>query len=369
MADQSPRLSLPLIQPSQAQKHVTHNSALELLDVISQLNVIALNVNIPPGAAVNGDAYAIGAAPQSEWADHGNTIALYSNGGWLFIAPRNGWRLWDQTSQDLYVRKNDAWHPVTVLQNAEGVGINTGFDAVNRLSVASSATLLTHETAGGGHQLKLNKDGATSTASLLFQTGFAGRAEMGTMGNDDFAIKVSGDGSAFVTALSFDSSTGQVSGQAVQQSPDDTAQGRLMRADWGYGPGNTVGPVSQAGGVPTGAIIENGQTLDGDYVRFADGTQICSGTINLNYTDPNRVEAIWTFPMAFSTAPHSFVGTPDAQSIASNASPGTDELGAIMYSNLSTTQTQIKLHRISGLTDFDLGDFISCRVTALGRWY
>ena len=331
--------------------------------------MIAIDATTPPVAAVNGDAYALSATPQSEWAGQANTLALYSNGGWLFIAPRNGWRLWDQTSQELYVRKEDAWHPLTVLQNAEGVGINTSFDAVNRLSVASSTTLLTHETAGGGHQLKLNKDAAASTASLLFQTGFAGRAEMGTMGNDDFAIKVSGDGSAFVTALSFDATTGQVSGQAVQQSPDDTAQGRLMRADWGYGPGNVVGPVSQAAGVPTGAIMESGQTLDGDYVRFADGTQICSGTVTLNYADPNRVEATWTFPTAFSAAPRSLAGTPDTQSIATDASPGADELGTIMYSNLGTTQTQIKLHRISGLTDFGVGDFVSCQVTAAGWWY
>lgn len=36
-----------------------------------------------------------------------------------------------------------------------------------------------------------------------------------------------------------------------------------------------VGAVSQSGGVPTGAIVEQGSNGNGEYVRFADGTQIC----------------------------------------------------------------------------------------------
>ncbi|WP_244996094.1 hypothetical protein [Enterobacter kobei] len=36
-----------------------------------------------------------------------------------------------------------------------------------------------------------------------------------------------------------------------------------------------LGTVSQTGGVPTGAVIEKGSNSNGEYVRFADGTQIC----------------------------------------------------------------------------------------------
>lgn len=39
--------------------------------------------------------------------------------------------------------------------------------------------------------------------------------------------------------------------------------------------GNILGPVSQSGGIPTGAIIERGNNANGEYVRYADGTQIC----------------------------------------------------------------------------------------------
>ncbi|WP_339504056.1 pyocin knob domain-containing protein [Pseudomonas sp. RL_105y_Pfl2_101] len=42
-----------------------------------------------------------------------------------------------------------------------------------------------------------------------------------------------------------------------------------------YNSGNMVGAVSQVGGIPTGAIIESGTNSNGEYVRFADGSQIC----------------------------------------------------------------------------------------------
>ena len=48
MPDQTPRLSLPLLLESQAQKHVTHNEALRRLDVLAQLAVLAFDAATPP---------------------------------------------------------------------------------------------------------------------------------------------------------------------------------------------------------------------------------------------------------------------------------------------------------------------------------
>ena len=41
-----------------------------------------------------------------------------------------------------------------------------------------------------------------------------------------------------------------------------------------FNQGNIVGTVSQSGGIPTGAVVERGSNANGEYVRFADGTQI-----------------------------------------------------------------------------------------------
>lgn len=56
MSDVSPRLKLPLIAPSQALKHVTHNEALLRLDAITQLSVEALGVTTPPNPPLRGPA-------------------------------------------------------------------------------------------------------------------------------------------------------------------------------------------------------------------------------------------------------------------------------------------------------------------------
>lgn len=48
MSDQSPRLALPYLQAAHAQKHVTHNEALQRLDLLAQLVVEAFDENAPP---------------------------------------------------------------------------------------------------------------------------------------------------------------------------------------------------------------------------------------------------------------------------------------------------------------------------------
>jgi len=63
MSDISPRLSLPLIQGSQAQKHVTHNEAIDLLDLLVQLVVEAVEANDPPVTPTEGEVWVLGAAP------------------------------------------------------------------------------------------------------------------------------------------------------------------------------------------------------------------------------------------------------------------------------------------------------------------
>ncbi len=188
----------------------------------------------------------------------------------------------------MQVWDGNAWvDPPIATKDLDGVGIATGYDSTNRLSVRSQATLLSHD--GTGHQLKINKASASDTASLLFQSNWTGHAEMGLSGNNGFAIKLSPDGGSWTDALSFDPSTGAASGAAVQACADDTTTGRLMRADFGYGPGNLLGTVSESGGTPTGAVIERGSTSNGEFVRNADGALFASNA------------AIWDFPAAFAT--------------------------------------------------------------------
>lgn len=224
MSDQTPNLSLPFIMPAQAQKHVTHNEAIELLDMIVQLTLEATGATTPPGAANEGQAWALGSGAVDGWTGQDGMIAAWRGGGWLFVAPRDGWLAWVRDAAELQVLTGGAW--VTqggdpVLQNLPSVGINATADATNRLSVNADATLLNNN--GAGHQVKINKAGSGDTGSLLYQTGFSGRAEMGLAGNDDFSIKVSPDGAAWTTAVTLEAASGRVQiGEVLQLKPSTT---------------------------------------------------------------------------------------------------------------------------------------------------
>lgn len=416
MPDTSPRLQLPYLQPSQAQKHVTHNEALQRLDVLTQMTVVSLEAEVPPSEPAAGDIHALGGAPTLAWAGQEGKLAFWDGTAWQFLAPQTGWRAHDLASQRAHVYNGTTWVPeVNGLQNADQVGVGTTANATNRLAVASEASLFTH--AGAGHQLKINKAAAGDTASLLFQSDWTGHAEMGLAGDTAFSIKTSANGSSWSEPLRLDAGAGTIAlspaasvraelsdsalqvdvpltGSAVQSDAYDETAGRVMKVggfglgaelsdlsgdvfangnktgfyyarpaanagasdtpadgDWHvlksmhqsgeaaalaipqdsaanadawwttqhggaagawrrmFDTGNAVGTVSSAGGVPTGALIESGSNANGDYMRFADGTQIC-WYLKLLTTEPVQTAAgplfvanlqNWTYPAAFAS--------------------------------------------------------------------
>lgn len=428
MSDVSTRLDLPFIAPSQAQKHVTYNEAVQRLDLLVQMALDGFAATEPPAAPEPGARYALGLGAMGAWAGQDGQIALFVGEGWIFVAPQEGWLATERGTDRLRLYRDGDWHSVP--GRLDMLGIAAEADSVNRLSVAAEATLLNH--AGAGHQLKINKSTATATASLLFQTGFAGRAEMGISGQDDFSIKVSANGTAWTEALHVNAQTGHISGAAVQSGPTDTMAGRLMAvgafglgsnatptnlADINatstpsgfhrivntatgtfpagaplfgvmqverYGPTDIVqtykpisadalytrrytggawqawrqvysqnsilGTVSQSGGVPTGAVIERGSNANGRYVRFADGTQICTANLTSNGTE----STVWTYPAAFVGVDG--VAIAPAIGAARMANPATAGIGnATLTFNVWT---------IAGARMAN-----DLRITATGRWF
>jgi hypothetical protein len=208
-ADRSPILSMPFIQPAQAQKHVTHNEAIRLLDVAVQLAVTNRTRATPPASPAVGDRYIVASTASGLWDGQQGRIAFYAEDGWEFVQPKTGWQAYILAEAQTAVYNGALWETSAGFSTLPILGINAIADSTNRLVVSSPATLFDH--AGAGHQLKVNKAAAANTASLLFQTGFSGRAEMGTMGDDSFAVKVSADGTTFIEALRIAGSTGHAS--------------------------------------------------------------------------------------------------------------------------------------------------------------
>lgn len=210
--DETTHLKLPYILAAQSQKHVTHNEALRALDALVQLSVLDKDLAAPPGSPAAGARYIVGAAPTGAWSGHAAHIAAYQDSAWAFYVPLEGWLAWVADENVLYAFDGASWIPAPGASGSVNpvamVGVNATADATNRLAVASPASLFNHD--GAGHQLKINKASAGQTGSVLFQTGFSGRAEFGLAGDDDFQVKVSADGSTWKQAIVTDRSTGIV---------------------------------------------------------------------------------------------------------------------------------------------------------------
>jgi hypothetical protein len=505
MSDVSAVLALPYILPAQAQKHVTHNEAIRVLDVLVQLAVADRTRTAAPASPVIGDRHIVAVGAVGEWAGKDTQIAVYDVEGWVFFPPQAGWRAEVLADGAAVVFDGSAWNGANQLPaSVDQIGVNSSADSTNRLAVSSAATLLTH--AGAGHQLKVNKAAPGDTASLLFQTGFSGRAEMGLAGNDAFSVKVSADGTVFAEGLrvapdgavslpngavlsdgtlaapglrfASDAGTGlarpatstlalvtggvqraalsatafqldvPATGSAVQASSHDATAGRLGRVfatggvfGWGIAQGASLGPVvtgangvtvaglyrtdtsttnlpasassgllevfhgaggdtihqrwtattadnatrgwqrrasggiwtawaliynqttllgavSQSAGVPTGAVIERGTGANGEFVRFADGTQICTRT-NLSAANASTTSGAlfcsadvgWTFPAAFAAAP---VVTGDVD----------DSDGWLVAGTPSVTAVNLRV--MSSVTK---AAALALRALAVGRWF
>src|SRR3546814_21161687 len=76
----STRLALPLLNPGQAQKEMTHNEALTLLDLTLGAFVRDIGVAEPPAAPAIGDCWLIGAAPVGAWAGQAHALAGWTAG-------------------------------------------------------------------------------------------------------------------------------------------------------------------------------------------------------------------------------------------------------------------------------------------------
>ncbi len=242
----SPHLTLPYLAGAQAQKHLTVNESLSLLDGLIHLSVISRATATLPATPLDGDRYLIAASPTAEWTGHAGQLALRMEGAWRFLAPREGWRMWVADENAFLVFDGATWvasgsgggaswgtitgtlstqtdlqtalnakapashtHPssqITDFQNLPMLGVNATADTTNKFSVNSGAALFNH--AGAGTQIKINKNAVADTASFLFQTGFSGRAEIGTTGDNNLHVKVSADGSSYFESLLINGTNG-----------------------------------------------------------------------------------------------------------------------------------------------------------------
>jgi hypothetical protein len=132
-----------------------------------------------------------------------------------------------------------------------------------------------------------------------------------------------------------------------------------------YTQGDILGTVSQSGGVPTGAVIERGSNANGEYVRFADGTQICTQRLSEIAIDNSfgsgglfRSNTFsWTFPATF------VVGSAQGANLFGRVGNANGLCVQIPYGNLTTQATDIRAFATASVASTDVF------LTAIGRWF
>jgi Protein of unknown function (DUF2793) len=116
----TPRLSLPVIEAAQAQKHVTHNEALVLLDALTQLAVEDRTLTAPPGSPADGACYIPASGASADWSGWDGQIALYSGGGWLKIVPVSGLKAWVKAERLTVTYEDGVWRDGVALTSGGG---------------------------------------------------------------------------------------------------------------------------------------------------------------------------------------------------------------------------------------------------------
>ena len=142
MSDTTPRLKLPYILQSQAQKEVTHAMSLNSLDALLQTAVEAATLTTPP-AGSEGSLYVIGTGATGAWSAKDNQLVQFIGGSWVFYAPFEGLRVWDKQTAQPLVYKGAGW------QNELSAANKIGFFGVTPVVKATVSFGNTDNEIGG----------------------------------------------------------------------------------------------------------------------------------------------------------------------------------------------------------------------------
>lgn len=109
MTETTPRLGLPFIIASQAQKHITHNEALRDLDVLVHLTVEDNTQTTPPTDATDGQCYVVADGATGDWSGRATQIAVRKDQAWHFYIPTEGWTCWLRSRNAMMVFEGYSW--------------------------------------------------------------------------------------------------------------------------------------------------------------------------------------------------------------------------------------------------------------------
>ena len=109
MSEMTDRLLLPLLATAQAQKEVTHNEALTLVDLLLAPVVEAVAPASIPASPVPGQGWIVGASPSGAWSGQAHRLAFWTGGGWRFVDAPQAMTVWSTADAQPVQRVSGGW--------------------------------------------------------------------------------------------------------------------------------------------------------------------------------------------------------------------------------------------------------------------
>ncbi len=239
-------LMLPYLAAAQAQKHVTHNEALRLLDAMVQLAVLDRTRTAPPVSPADGDRHIVASGAIGVWAGWDLNIAYWVDGAWTRLVPRPGWlafiaaegifvswtgSAWqalgapENVSDAVFSLVNDADPTKRALFNLSGLssGATRTFTLPNTSSelaiLAGTQTFSGNKTFSG----TLTASGATATIGTATGTATYGVGTGATASGSTKTVNLgTGGASGSNTVVNIGSATAGAGGTTVINTPTVT---------------------------------------------------------------------------------------------------------------------------------------------------
>ena len=123
---QTARHQLPFLAVGQAQKEITHNEALVLIDALINAAVIAELSSAPTGLieADAGKCWLISSGSTGVWFAKTGQIACWTGGSWRYILPVEGTRIWHNALDSQVIRRGALWQESPVISAPSGGSVN-----------------------------------------------------------------------------------------------------------------------------------------------------------------------------------------------------------------------------------------------------
>ena len=120
----TPRFALPMLFAGQSQKEFFVNEALLRADLLLHCAVEG-RLTSPPAAPSPGQAWLVGVAADGAFVGHEHEIAAWTDGGWRFLAPVEGLRVFDRSRGAFRIFIAGAWdEPASIAPPTGGATVD-----------------------------------------------------------------------------------------------------------------------------------------------------------------------------------------------------------------------------------------------------